>query len=312
MTDTGPVDSRDAGEGGRAAASERSLFRVLARWLRSLTGLGGHGPSLRESVEALIEEYRVSNAEIDEQERVMLLNLLNFGELRVEDVMVPRADIVGLREDAPLDEVVRVMSDAGHSRLPVYRHTLDEVIGMVHVRDLLGYWSGDRSFALAKVVRRLPFVPPSMPIEVLLRQMRATKVHMALVVDEHGGIDGLVTIEDLVEEIVGEIEDEHDHAVAPALTERPDGSLVADARVLIEDLEPKLGVDLLPADRDEDIDTVGGLVFDLAGRVPESGEVIAHPAGLDFEILEADPRRVRRVRIVRHVGGRQGASAADG
>jgi magnesium and cobalt transporter len=194
----------------------------------------------------------------------------------------------------------------------VFRDSLDHILGMVHVRDLLAFWRDPSGFELAKVVRALPYVPPSMPVQRLLRQMRASKIHMALVVDEHGGIDGLATIEDLVEEIVGEIEDEHDHAEAPAIVERADGSIVADARALIEDLEPVLGIDLLPAERDENIDTVGGLVFDLAGRVPATGEVIAHPAGLDIEILDADPRRIRRVRIIREQPGEARAPAGQG
>ena len=282
------------------ADAERPLRRVLSDWLRSMAGLGGRGASLRESVEELIEEHQDDEAPIDEHERDMLLNLLNFGELRIEDVMVPRPDIVAVSEDAKLPEVISVMSEAGHSRLPVYRETLDDVIGMVHVRDLLAFWNNGSDFALPEVVREIPFVPPSMPVQNLLRQMRGQKVHMALVVDEHGGIDGLVTIEDLVEEIVGEIEDEHDQAAEPLLHELSDGTLEADARVLVEDLEARLGIDLLPAERDEEIDTLGGLIFELAGRVPVVGEVIAHDAGLDFEIMDADPRRVRRIRVRHH------------
>jgi magnesium and cobalt transporter len=282
-----------------AAAGERTLFGVLAGWLGSLTGIGSQADSLRQSVETLIAERGDDDTALDEEERVMLLNLLKFGESRVEDVMVPRADIVAVSDAATLAEVVELMSRVGHSRLPVYRDSLDDVIGMVHVRDLLVYWSADVPFRLADVVRRLPFVPPSMPVQEMLREMRADKVHLAMVVDEHGGIDGLVTIEDLMEEIVGEIEDEHDTAPAPLVELAADGSLEVDARALIVDIEPQLGIDLLPADRDEDIDTVGGLVFDLAGRVPATGEVVAHPAGLAIDVLDADPRRVRKVRIRR-------------
>jgi CBS domain containing-hemolysin-like protein len=282
-----------------AAAGERTLLGVLAGWLGSLTGIGSQAGSLRQSVETLIAERGDDDTALDEEERVMLLNLLKFGESRVEDVMVPRADIVAVPEGATLAGVVELMSRVGHSRLPVYRDSLDDVIGMVHVRDLLAYWSVDEPFRLADVVRRLPFVPPSMPVQEMLREMRVGKVHLAMVVDEHGGIDGLVTIEDLMEEIVGEIEDEHDTAAAPLIELAADGSLEVDARALIVDIEPQLGIDLLPADRDEDIDTVGGLVFDLAGRVPAAGEVVAHPAGLAIDVLDADPRRVRKVRIRR-------------
>ena len=277
-------------------AGERTLLGVLAGWLGSLTGIGSQTDSLRQSVETLIAE-RDDDTALDEEERVMLLNLLKFGESRVEDVMVPRADIIAVPEGASLAEVVKLMSRVGHSRLPVYRNSLDDVIGMVHVQDLLTYWSVDEPFRLADVIRRLPFVPPSMPVQEMLREMRADKVHLAMVVDEHGGIDGLVTIEDLMEEIVGEIEDEHDTAALPLVAITADGSLEADARALILEIELKLGIDLLPADRDEDIETVGGLVFDLAGRVPAVGEVVAHPAGLAIDVLDADPRRVRKVRI---------------
>ena len=276
---------------------DRSLSRIATEWVRTLTGLGSRDATLRESLEEIFQEHEAADTPVDEQERTMLLNLLNFGELRVEDVMVPRADIIAVSETASLAEVVTAMSDAGHSRLPVYRETLDDVIGMIHVRDLLAFWHDEESFVATHVARAMPFVPPSMPIQNLLRQMRATKLHMALVIDEHGGIDGLVTIEDLVEEIVGEIEDEHDRAVPPSISQRADGSFDADARLLIEELEPRLGIDLLPSERDEEIDTLGGLVIALAGRVPITGEVIGHEAGLDFEILDADPRRVRSVRI---------------
>ncbi len=286
-TDDRMVNDRD---GGRR-------FAALGDWLRSLVGLSGRMGSLRESVEELIEEHADEVAASDEQERTMLRNLLKFGDLRVEDVMVPRADIVAVPASASLGSVVATMGKAGHSRLPVFTDSLDDVIGMVHVRDLLAFWRGDKPFDLAAVARSIPFVPPSMPIRKLLRQMRTTKLHMALVVDEHGGIDGLVTIEDLVEEIVGEIEDEHDRGAPPVLTARDDGGFDASARVPVEVLERRLNVDLLPPARDEQIDTLGGLIFALAGRVPEAGEVIAHDCGLTFEILEADPRRIRRVRV---------------
>ena len=283
---------RDAEEGGGPR-----LSAVIGDWLRSLAGLGPRAASLRESVAELVAEHGGGATAVDEQERAMLLNLLAFGEQRVEDVMVPRADIVAVPLTATLAEVAAAMAGAGHSRLPVFEDSLDNVVGMVHVRDLLPYWRGDAPFDLPRVARSVPFVPPSMPIPKLLRQMRATKVHMALVVDEHGGIDGLATIEDLVEEIVGEIEDEHDRSAPPALTERADGGLDASARAPIAALEKRLGVDLLPAERDEQIDTVGGLNFALAGRVPAVGEVIRHECGAAFEVLEADPRRIRRVRV---------------
>jgi CBS domain containing-hemolysin-like protein len=223
--------------------------------------------------------------------------LLKFGELRVADVMVPRANIDAVEQSMSLAEVVSAMYKAGHSRLPVFRDTLDDIVGMVHVRDLLRYWDTEESFALDEIVRRILFVPPSMRVRELLMQMRATRIHMAIVVDEYGGTDGLVTIADLVEEIVGEIQDEHGMEDLPMLVDRPDGLIEADARVSVEDLEARVGTVLLPEEHEENIETLGGLVFSLVGRVPARGELIAHPAGLQFEVIDADPRRIKRLRI---------------
>jgi CBS domain containing-hemolysin-like protein len=189
------------------------------------------------------------------------------------------------------------MVEAGHSRLPVYRDSLDDVVGIVHVRDLLPFWGAPEGFDLNRVCRRAPFVPPSMRVVDLLLQMRTTRVHMALVVDEYGGTDGLITIEDLVEQIVGEIQDEHDVEAAPLFIDRPGGVIEADARTPIAALESRLGISLLAADEDEDIDTLSGLVSSLAGRVPVRGELIAHASGIEFEVVDADPRRVKRLRI---------------
>ena len=234
----------------------------------------------------------------------MFVNLLNFGDLRVDDVMVPRADIIAVEQSTPVAEVVGIICEAGHSRLPVFRDSLDDIVGMVHVRDLLRFWGADRPGALTEVVRRQLFVPPSMRVRDLLLQMRATRIHMAMVVDEYGGTDGLVTIEDLVEEIVGDIHDEHDSEVLPQLVEKPGGVVEADARAPVEDLEKRMGFNLLPEEGDEDIETLGGLVFSLAGRVPTRGELIVHPAGLQFEVVDADPRRIKRLRI-KHVSARR-------
>jgi len=275
---------------------------------------------LRETLEEIIDEIKdvereeVSGAPISSDERVMLSNILRLRHLTAYDVMVPRVDIIAVDLDTPIDELIDVMSSAGHSRLPVYRDTLDEVVGIVHIKDLLHYMrerktTGD--FDLVDLVRRILVVAPSMRVLDLLLEMRLSRVHMALVVDEYGGIDGLVTIEDLVEEIVGEIEDEHDVAVGPKLIERPDGSLIADARATIEEFEEKVGPVLSDEEREEDIDTLGGLLFTLAGRVPDRGELVEHPpSGITFEILEADPRRVKRLRV-RNIASRPAALPAE-
>jgi CBS domain containing-hemolysin-like protein len=263
---------------------------------------------LRESVEEVLEEHEDAGLSLNPEQRLMLLNILSFSEVEVEDVMVPRADIMAVDIDTPLEELVAIFQKAHHSRLPVFRETLDEVVGFVHIKDVLKYWRGGEAFNLASVIRQPLFVPHSMPVAALLLKMRSSRIHMALVVDEYGGADGLVTIEDVVEEIIGEIEDEHDLNAAPVMRELPNGDIEIDARLEIEDLEERLGIDLLPDDEDEEVDTLGGMLFSLAGRVPNKGEVIDHSSGLKFMILEADPRRIKRVRLV---GARQSSASAD-
>ncbi len=273
----------------------------LAGWLRRLIS-GRNGDKLRESVEELLEADDGSEATFSDAERSMLSNLLQFGELRVDDVMVPRTDIVAVEEQTPLGEVVEIMCKAGHSRLPVYREVLDYPIAMVHVRDLLDFWgeSGDTGKPmLSSLVREVLFVPPSMPVVDLLIKMRTARTHMALVVDEFGGVDGLATIEDLVEPIVGEIWDEHDADDGVLLVEHPGGIIDAHARAPVGDLEEMTGCVLRPEDWDEDIDTVGGLVHTLVGRIPTRGEIVAHESGLEFEIVDADPRHIKRLRVRR-------------
>ena len=293
MTDNAP---RNANR-GNGTESQSSFRRFLRHWLG---GLGQHrngDESLRGSFEEFIEKHADETEEIDAQERAMLLNMLSFGELRVDDVMVPRADIVAVEQTTPPADLVKVLHEAGHSRVPVFRGTLDDIAGMVHVRDLLRYWGSDEPFTLEDIVRPLLFVPPSMRVRDLLLQMRVAHIHMAVVVDEYGGIDGLVTIEDLVEEIVGEIQDEHDTDDLPMLVEAPGGLIEADARLPVEDLEARVGSELYLEGSEDDVDTLGGLVFSLVGRVPTRGELIAHPSGLQFEVLDADPRRIKRLRI---------------
>jgi len=261
----------------------------------------GEGNSLRETLEGLIEENEnddQQNApEFSNEERAILLNALSFGELQVWDVMVPRSDIKTIESTATLDEVIAAMRESTHTRMPVVRDTLDDVAGMVHLKDLLPFWGDGKHFILKAILRDLLYVPPSMKVLDLLMKMRDTGTHMAIVVDEYGGTDGMVTIEDLVEEIVGEIQDEHDKILPPSLTERPDGTLEADARVEVEDLEKHLGQELLEPDRREDVDTLGGLIFTLLDRVPARGEIVPHPAAIEFEVLDADPRRVKRLLI---------------
>ena len=231
-----------------------------------------------------------------------------FQTLRVSDVMTPRADILALEASLPLLEVVRRFLDSEHSRMPVYRESLDDPIGVVHIKDLMRQIAPVEERAaltdaawgqpvLHRLRRDLLYVPASMRAADLLLRMRVARLHMALVIDEFGGTDGLVTLEDLVEAVVGEISDEHDEAAEPQIVARPGGLLEADARVPLDELEALLGHALALPDPEEDIDTVAELVAALAGRVPQRGEVIPHPDGVEFEVVEADPRRIRRLRI---------------
>jgi magnesium and cobalt transporter len=298
MSDTEPPSSD--GQPHRSFPRLRNLLRLIRR---------PRAGDLRETIDEMIGEVAAAplndgDTAITPQERVLIGNILKLHDRAAADVMVPRIDITALDLEEPFGDVVKCMVEHGHSRVPVYRETLDDVIGYVHVKDVLAPVADRRPTKLARLLRKVLFVAPSVPILDLLVQMRQARTHIAMVVDEFGGIDGLVTIEDLIEEIVGEIEDEHDVvADGPALVDRPDGSIIADARTPIEALEEHQGTRLRLVGDQEEVDTLGGLVFTLAGRVPQRGEVIAHPGGLQFEVLDADPRRIKRLRVKSSSGG---------
>ncbi|MBK8173858.1 MAG: HlyC/CorC family transporter [Rhodospirillales bacterium] len=281
-----------------AARHDPALSKIIRGALRRI-GLVRNGEgSMRDALDDLIEASGDAEELLGEDERVLLSNILNVRGRSISDVMVPRVDIIAIDGESSLAEVIAMMTQSGHSRLPVYRESLDDAIGMVHIKDVLAWRGRDEQFELTKMVRRVLFVAPSMEVLQLLLEMRASRSHMALVVDEFGGVDGLITIEDLVEEIVGEIADEHDKESEPTVRSELDGSLDADARAPVEVLEDHLGVTLSDEEREE-VDTLGGLVVSLAGRVPIRGELIHHPSGLEFEVVEADPRRIKRVRVRR-------------
>ena len=270
--------------------------------MRTWLGWRGAEHNVRDSIAELVQQSADQvhadgvPPELDRQERVLLANVLRLRGRAANDVMVPRADIVAIPVDLSLEQVLAKIRLEGHSRLPVYREQLDEIVGMVHIKDVFGYVGRPETFQLEAILRRPLMVAPQAPILDLLLQMRQARIHLALVIDEYGGIDGLVTIEDLVEEIVGDIADEHDEVAVPLIVERPDGALDIDARLSIEAFEGRLGTVLTEDERAADIDTVGGLVFTIAGRVPTRGEVVSHPSGLEFRILESDARRIRRIR----------------
>lgn len=285
-------------DGPSSASQTRNPLRAL------FARLGGHGETGERPHDSEAAVDLVDQAEA-------------FQDVRVEDVMTPRADIVALELGTPLGEVVRSFVETEHSRMPIYRETLDDPVGVAHIKDVMKLiaplperaapdWSEP---ALTRLRRDALYVPASMRAADLLLKMQATRIHMALVIDEFGGTDGLVTLEDLVESVVGEIEDEHDEHVVSAVVQRPGGVIEAEARAPLEQLEAEAGQSLSLPDFEEEIETVAGLVSALAGRVPQRGEVIPHPAGWDFEVLDADPRRVKRVRL-RKV--ERLAEAADG
>ncbi|HTZ35829.1 MAG TPA: hemolysin family protein [Stellaceae bacterium] len=301
MSDTEPPSSDGPSEQSRSPRL-RGLFRLLRRSRGS-----------REAIDAMIAAPAENEESITPQERVLIGNVLKVHDRSAADVMVPRVDIVGFDIERPFDELVKLMIEHGHSRVPVYRESLDDVIGFVHVKDVLGPVADRQPVKLGPMLRKVLVIAPSLPVFDLLVQMRQSRTHIAMVVDEFGGIDGLVTIEDLIEEIVGDIEDEHDVAATPVSIERPDGTVIADARIPIEAFEEQHGTRLRQNGDGEDVDTLGGLIFTLAGRVPRRGEVIPHPAGFEFEVLDADPRRVKRLRVrglPAAVAGAKGVSGA--
>lgn len=263
----------------------------------------GREQGLRHSIAALVEEAATPNPEagsrpeLDRQERALITNVLHLRETTADDVMVPRADIVAMSADLTLDEALDFMRRENHSRVPVYRDQLDNLVGMIHVKDLIAYAGTSKAFNIETLLRQPLMVAPQIPVLDLLLQMRQRRTHLALVIDEYGGIDGLVTIEDLVETIVGDISDEHDDPVSAMLVERPDGSFDIDARLPVEELEAHMGTVLTDAEREAEIETVGGLVFRLAGHVPIRGEVFTHESGLVFRVTDSDARHIRALRM---------------
>lgn len=278
--------------------ADASWFQKVRAWVSPGSADSG---SVRDVIEELIEEQPSRGDAIDEHERLLLSNVLKQRNATVEQIMVPRTDIVSVDIETPVVDVIALLVDQGHSRVPVYRGSLDEVIGMVHIKDLSGaliktHEKKEQGGDLSKPMRPVIFVAPTARVLDLLLEMRLKRTHMAMVVDEYGGIDGLVTIEDLVEQIVGEIADEHDEDAEPELMDRADGSVMADARVTLNDFTERYGKVFSEDDMSE-LDTLGGLVIRLTGRVPSLGELVTHPNGLEFEIVEADPRRIRRLRL---------------
>ena len=313
-----PVPVPPAGE--PPEASDRWFTRVLRSVFGWKTG------SIRSDLEIVLEAGTSGDTGFSPEESAMLKNILGLRERRTKDVMVPRADIVAVQEDIPLGELVKVFETAAHSRLVVYKDTLDDPTGMVHIRDLLAFMTAhatvdpqanrrrkralpagldllalDLSMPLsaARIGRTILFVPPSMPAIDLLAKMQATRIHLALVIDEYGGTDGLVSMEDIVELIVGDIEDEHDEDVEHRVVRQPDGSFLADGRASLEEVVALVGAEFDVGEATEEVDTLGGYLATRIGRLPVRGELVPGPGPFEIEVLDADPRRVKRVRIHR-------------
>lgn len=322
---------KEAQEGAASPSGERAAEKPSWRVLLRRRLWSGEPRTARETIRHALEASKSEGAAFSVEEREMLRRLLHFEQMRVDDVMVPRADIIAIDERETMGELLATFRDAGVSRLPVYHETLDDPRGIVHIKDVMHWMLGAarmtvpgshddeapdpmpaaiapvidlasidlaRSIGATKLRRSVLYVPPSMPAMNLLGRMQSTRIHMALVVDEYGGTDGLVTIEDLIEQIVGDIEDEHDEAEASNIVKDPKlGSMLASARTPLEEVEAALDIKLAEPEMAEDIDTLGGLIGSIAGRVPVRGELIRHGSGVEFEILDADQRRIKRVKI---------------
>ena len=307
MSNAPSIDNDLKPEEARPTDEDASWFERLLQTF----GLGEE-PDLRELIEDALA--RSKSDTLSSQERSMLRRILRLGTLTIEDVMVPRADIIAVDDTISVADLMGVFRQAEHSRVPVYHETLDDPRGMVHIRDLMSWITSEaeackegslnlgkvdlgRNIASINILREILYVPGSMSVLDLLLKMQTTRLHLALVVDEYGGTDGLVSIEDLVEEVVGDIADEHDVDDEPLMKSDPRLGLVADARTPISDLEKHLGLELASEEQEEEVDTLGGLVFALAGRIPARGEFVQHPGGIEFEVLDADPRRIKKLRI---------------
>ncbi len=291
MTDS-PPNSTNPLSVGEPLGDHRGGFW---RRLRGMLRLRGNESSVREVIEELIEEPGTEDEAIGADEGVLITNILKLHDLTADDVMIPRADIVAVEQSEELHAVADLIAREAHSRLPLYHEQLDQVVGFVHIKDVLAALRSNPRQKVRDLSRDILFAAPSIRVLDLLLEMRAQRTHMAIVIDEFGGVDGLVTIEDLVEEIVGEIEDEHDEA-GPVITVDPGGSILADARVEVGELEERIGAFLTQEEREES-DTLGGVVFSLVDRVPRRSEVVTHKSGVEFEVVDADARRIKRLRV---------------
>jgi CBS domain containing-hemolysin-like protein len=297
MTQDATAQEGDSRSGSVDEAPSR--INQAVRWFRERVA-GRSEANIRDIIEEALQDSASGGMEISDEEKSLLKNMIHFGELTVYDIMVPRSDIMGLERNVSLAELKAHVIQIGHTRIPVYTDTLDAIDGFIHVKDMFPHLTSDTPFDIGQVLREILFIPPSMRIVDLLMKMRVSGCHIAIVVDEFGGTDGLVTMEDLFEELVGEIQDEHDgHESVATLRWLGDHVLETDARTTVENLEEVLGEKLSDEELPTAVDTLGGLIFSQLGRVPVRGEVVMLKANLKAEIMAADPRRIRQVRLTR-------------
>jgi len=254
------------------------------------------------NLENLLDTRIKSKKPLKIDEKKIISNVFKLPEKLISDIMIPRSDIISISTSNTIEDLVKLIGRTNHSRYPVHDKNRDNIIGMVHIKDVVTLWDSKKKINIVKLIRKILFAPPSMNVLDLILEMRKTHIHMALIVDEHGGIDGLVTIEDLVEEIVGEIKDEHEAQKDSKVSSfiKSDGNIIINARMQIEEFEEKYGQISLKKNEYKDIDTMGGLIFTILGRVPLKGEIIKHHSGCEFEILDADPRKIRKILIRNH------------
>ena len=268
---------------------------VIERFLKIL--FRKNPDSVRETITELIQESpQEGSSSLNIEERTLLSNVLRLRDMSVDDVKIPRADIIAISVDIKFTELIKLISETPFTRLPVYHHTLDDLLGHIHVKDIALH-AKNSDFNIRNIIQQVLFVPPSMRLLDLLLQMRSTQIPMAYVVDEYGGVEGLVTSWDIIREILGDLQDDHTPEISSQITSLDDGTYIIDARLLVEDLEERVGKILTDEERQEDIETVGGLIMYLAGRVPDRKEVISHSSGIEFEVLEASPRSITRLRL---------------
>ncbi len=292
-----PAPKKAAGEkkNNQAASKQNLLAHIRGLVLKTKNG----SETLRHAIEEYIEEADddlEGSSSMASHERSLISNVLKLRDTTVIDVMIPRADIAAVDVHADQETLMALLAERQFSRIPVYRDTLDDILGTIHIKDILSVIAANKKLDIKSMIRPVPIVSPSLPVLDLLLKMQADRRHMVLVVDEHGGIDGLVTVGDLIEIIVGEFEDEFDNETTPQMIEKEDGSVIVDARLDIEEFEDQYG-EILSEEEREEVDTLGGLVFYTAGRIPARGEVIEHESGMVFEILDADQRRISRLHI---------------